>query len=573
MKYAELNTPKEARIATRQLEPALLEDHQTELPSFNVTSADHSSNFLDSPRAPSSNALKIYQQGSREGIQHSTTHDRPSTEDTVAINIERDNHNESELVEGNNPILLSIGVPEVSSNSESSPGAIENPCDYHSIKAQSFRSPAQVLHGHSSVTNTRYEDDNLNNVLELDDTDTQISGSYPSHDVREAKLYEPSHARSDSLEQGSLNPTNSDEASGLSGDDSSPCPSNHEAVSSGKDSQPHEPEQPWKRAAHGSEDQSRKRPRKAGTAGEFRIGTSQEVHPLRWTEDITTALSSQAPNKDSRFYYSLIPHLSQCQRVEICLLVKQVLAPELESIEALQEFLQARKTLDCCAGSTRNGLTLSQSFFIGMMGVRYRTRTHGGYRVLWPMQFAYLLNSGLVSWPPDESYSLSEHLIEDKSKADGLVKLVALWQVTWFTINCIARSVRSLELAPLESITPAYVVQTFLTYCLWWKKPRGVATVNFVSLPDMNDAQYQTFEALSMEATYDVPDPSSTRQLMGIAWYIFLRDCSEMAYRVAEAGTRDAIREESQTRDDAATPPKEKKDQDVEQRKITIQLH
>ncbi|KAI0410259.1 hypothetical protein F5X98DRAFT_359936 [Xylaria grammica] len=85
----------------------------------------------------------------------------------------------------------------------------------------------------------------------------------------------------------------------------------------------------------------------------------------------------QAPNKDSRFYYSLIPHLSQCQRVEICLLVKQVLAPELESIEALQEFLQARKTLDCCAGSTRNGLKLSQSFFIGMMGVRYRTRTHG----------------------------------------------------------------------------------------------------------------------------------------------------------------------------------------------------
>ncbi|GAW22214.1 hypothetical protein ANO14919_117500 [Xylariales sp. No.14919] len=247
----------------------------------------------------------------------------------------------------------------------------------------------------------------------------------------------------------------------------------------------------------------------------------------------------QAPNKDSRFYYSLTPHLSQCQRVEICLLVKQVLAPELESIEALQEFLQARKTLDCCAGSTRNGLKLSQSFFIGMVGVRYRTRTHDGYCVLWPMQFAYLLNSGL---------------------ADGLVKLVALWQVMWFTINCIARGVMTL----------AYVVQTILTYCLR-RKPKDVATVNFVSLPDMNDEQYQTFEALSMEATYDVPDPSSTRQSMGIAWYIIPRDCSETIYRVAKAGTRDAIREESQTRDDAATPPQEKKDQGEEQRKVTIQ--
>ncbi|GAW22213.1 hypothetical protein ANO14919_117490 [Xylariales sp. No.14919] len=264
MKYAELNTPKEARIVTRLLEPALLEDHQTELPSFNVTSADHSSNPLDSPRAPSSNALNTHQQGSQEVIQHSTTHYRSSSEDTVAINIERDNHNKSQLVVGNSPTIISTSVPKVSSNSESSQGAIENPCDYHSIKAQSFRSPAQALHGHSPVTNTRYEDD----------TDTQISASYPSHNVREAELYEPSHARSDSLEQGSLNPTNSDESSGLSRDDSSPCPSNHEAASSGKDSQPHELEQPCKRAAHGSEDQSRKRPRKAGTAGEFRIGTS-----------------------------------------------------------------------------------------------------------------------------------------------------------------------------------------------------------------------------------------------------------------------------------------------------------
>ncbi|KAI0867414.1 hypothetical protein GGS24DRAFT_299312 [Hypoxylon argillaceum] len=120
-------------------------------------------------------------------------------------------------------------------------------------------------------------------------------------------------------------------------------------------------------------------------------------------------------------------------------------------------------------------------------------------------------------------------------------------------------------------MTLAYVVQTVLTYCLWWK-PKDVATASFVSLPDMNNEQYQTFEPLSMEATYDVPDPTSTRQSMGIAWYIIPRDCSAMAYRVAKAGTRDVIiREESQIRDDAATPPQEKKDQDAEQRKVTIQ--
>ncbi|GAP82357.2 putative unnamed protein product [Rosellinia necatrix] len=120
-------------------------------------------------------------------------------------------------------------------------------------------------------------------------------------------------------------------------------------------------------------------------------------------------------------------------------------------------------------------------------------------------------------------------------------------------------------------MTLAYVVQTVLTYCLWWKKPKDVATVSFVSLPDMNAEQHQTFEALSMEATYDVPDPSSTRESMGIAWYIIARDCSEMAYQVAKAGTRNAVPAESQTRDNTATPPPEKKDQDAEQRKVTMQ--
>jgi hypothetical protein len=134
-----------------------------------------------------------------------------------------------------------------------------------------------------------------------------------------------------------------------------------------------------------------------------------------------------------------------------CQLVKQVFTPELESIEALQEFLQARKMMQCCAAKTNNGLKFAQSYYIDMRGVRYKTGTKGGYRVMWPLQYAYLLNSGLVSWPPDESWGLSKKLIEDKSKADGLLKLVALWQVLWFTINCITRSAHSMELAPLRA--------------------------------------------------------------------------------------------------------------------------
>ncbi|KAF2107829.1 hypothetical protein BDV96DRAFT_672646 [Lophiotrema nucula] len=237
-----------------------------------------------------------------------------------------------------------------------------------------------------------------------------------------------------------------------------------------------------------------------------------------------------------------------------CQFIKQVSAPELETIEATQEFIQARKMMECCAEKTENILELIQSFYIGMMGLRYKVGDNGGYCVMWPLQYAYLLNSGLVSWPPKESWGLSEELIEDKSKADGLLKLVALWQVIWFTINCITRSAHSMELAPLESMTLAYVVQVILTYCLWWKKPKDIATASFVSLPEMNEEQKRQFDSLSMEVTYGVPDPATTEQLMNNAWYIIPRDCTENAYLIAKGGSQYTNLEEARGQEEKELP-------------------
>lgn len=214
-----------------------------------------------------------------------------------------------------------------------------------------------------------------------------------------------------------------------------------------------------------------------------------------------------------------------------CQLSKQILAPELETIEALQELLQARKAKACCAKTTGRQMSLTQAFYIGMMGIRYRTENSGGYRILWPLQYAFLLEKGLVSWPSEESWGLSEHVIQDRSKADGLLKLFTLVQVIWFTVNCIVRSSNSMYLAPLESMTLAYVVQVLLTYVCWWKKPKDIATATFVELPNMDAADRNTFNSLAMELTYDVPDPASCRLSNSIAWYIIPRDCGDADYQ------------------------------------------
>ncbi|KAF2269703.1 hypothetical protein CC78DRAFT_574567 [Lojkania enalia] len=72
-----------------------------------------------------------------------------------------------------------------------------------------------------------------------------------------------------------------------------------------------------------------------------------------------------------------------------------------------------------CADKTENGLKLPQLFYIGMMDIQYKSGTKGGFCAMWPLQYAYLLNCGLVSRPPDESQGSSEELIEDKSKAEA----------------------------------------------------------------------------------------------------------------------------------------------------------
>ena len=74
-----------------------------------------------------------------------------------------------------------------------------------------------------------------------------------------------------------------------------------------------------------------------------------------------------------------------------CQFIKQILAPELETIEALQELIQARKAIKCCAAQTKNEMTLTRSFYIGMMGMRYRSGVDGGHGVLWPLQYVFLL--------------------------------------------------------------------------------------------------------------------------------------------------------------------------------------
>ncbi|KAL2045619.1 hypothetical protein N7G274_002047 [Stereocaulon virgatum] len=114
---------------------------------------------------------------------------------------------------------------------------------------------------------------------------------------------------------------------------------------------------------------------------------------------------------------------------------------------------------------TGRRLKLVHAFYIGMLAFGYRTPL--GERVVWPNQYTWLLEQGLIDWEDHAIWGLSEEIIRDKSDADGTVKLLALGQVSWFVAQSIMRGAHALPLAQLEIMTLSYIPLIALTYFFW----------------------------------------------------------------------------------------------------------
>lgn len=64
--------------------------------------------------------------------------------------------------------------------------------------------------------------------------------------------------------------------------------------------------------------------------------------------------------------------------------------------------------------------------------------------------------------------------IMDKSKADGLAKVLVCIQALWLVVQCIGRAVQGLPITLLELNTALHVAFALLTYLFLLRKPQGV---------------------------------------------------------------------------------------------------
>ncbi|KAI0707856.1 hypothetical protein C8Q76DRAFT_800172 [Earliella scabrosa] len=80
----------------------------------------------------------------------------------------------------------------------------------------------------------------------------------------------------------------------------------------------------------------------------------------------------------------------------------------------------------------------------------------------------------LMEVEPDLIPDIPVDELLDRGKADGLAKMLLAWQILWFCLSCVSRTVQHLPLSLLEITTIAHALCALLTYAAWWNKPKDV---------------------------------------------------------------------------------------------------
>lgn len=109
-------------------------------------------------------------------------------------------------------------------------------------------------------------------------------------------------------------------------------------------------------------------------------------------------------------------------------------------------------------------------FFADMGGVRIKFADYEPLPVN-SYQLHWLVKNGHIGFP-----DIDKTTILDKDKADIFTRVVTLLQVSWFTIQCIARGVENLRLTTLEISTVAFSWCAINAMFFWRNKPLDIDT-------------------------------------------------------------------------------------------------
>lgn len=121
----------------------------------------------------------------------------------------------------------------------------------------------------------------------------------------------------------------------------------------------------------------------------------------------------------------------------------------------------------------------------------------GNIWILDSIQLKIARQKGIIKMP-----NITEQEINDKSKSDGLVKLIAILQVLWLVIQLIARSIQNLPFTQLEITTAAFAATAIIIYCIDFIKPKDVNIPFYVDVSEKVIVQYRDFVEIAQAAPF-----------------------------------------------------------------------
>lgn len=147
-----------------------------------------------------------------------------------------------------------------------------------------------------------------------------------------------------------------------------------------------------------------------------------------------------------------------------------MLAPEGVGLWAFNQYNTAAKDVKFMKEHGHPQWSMKHAFFADMGGFRLES----GAPVSSGRQLLEMSDSERGFLMGQLDYDSLEDDILDKSKADVLTKLIAVFQITRFFLGTLVRKLQQLPVSPIEYITCAYSFCALMIYLVWFHKAYDV---------------------------------------------------------------------------------------------------
>lgn len=152
-----------------------------------------------------------------------------------------------------------------------------------------------------------------------------------------------------------------------------------------------------------------------------------------------------------------------------------LLGPEFLLVIALGQWSSARTSFKKFSHAGYEDWTMTHAFFADMGGFLLESPGSETFPIDAEQLFC-LVKDGYIAYP-----DLDVKDIKDKSKSDGLARMIAIIQAAWFATDCIIRIAQHLFLTTLEVTSLSFILIFFATSFCWHHKPKDITRAMIIN--------------------------------------------------------------------------------------------